>query len=261
MNSRQTAALINTNGVILYEGPSMIDGAPIVVIAVGFKSGSTNSKTGAMIQTYILRSDVHPVEAIATRLDSSICGGCVHRGTLDRATGKMVGRSCYVQVGKGPAGVWKCYARGGYRVATADELAELGAGRLIRLGSYGDPAAAPAPMWARLVSRAAGYTGYTHQWKSARLRDVTAFCQASCDSVADLERARGLGLGTFRVAPIGAGAEAGEIVCPASAEAGKSTTCDACRMCDGTGRNIVIQAHGNGAGYVARRAALPTLQA
>ena len=32
--------LPNTNGVILYEGPSMLDGAPIVVIAVAFVLGS-----------------------------------------------------------------------------------------------------------------------------------------------------------------------------------------------------------------------------
>jgi hypothetical protein len=220
-----------------------------------------NVKTGGMLQTYILRADLHPMEAIATRADSSICGGCPHRGTLDKVTGKMVGRSCYVEVGKGPSGVWKCAVADGYPTCPPHLLGDLLAGGLLRLGSYGDPAAAPAPMWARAVARVAGYTGYTHQWKSARLRDVTTWCQASCDSVADLERARGLGLGTFRVAPVGAEPLAGEVVCPASAEAGKVTTCDQCRMCDGSGRNVVIQAHGNGKGYVARRATLPTIQA
>ena len=31
----ETRQAINKNGVILYEGPSLIDGAPIVVIATG----------------------------------------------------------------------------------------------------------------------------------------------------------------------------------------------------------------------------------
>ena len=35
------------NGIILWEGPSLIDGAPIVVIATGIKRASRNAKTGA----------------------------------------------------------------------------------------------------------------------------------------------------------------------------------------------------------------------
>ena len=39
-------------GYVIYKGPSLLDGAPIVVIAV---IGSGNTKTGDMVQTYILR--------------------------------------------------------------------------------------------------------------------------------------------------------------------------------------------------------------
>ena len=35
---------------------------------------------------------------------------------------------------------------------------------IIRLGSYGDPAAVPIEIWDNLCSVAANYTGYTHQW-------------------------------------------------------------------------------------------------
>ena len=86
-----------TNGVVLYEGPSQIDGAPIVMIAVGLLQGSTNTKTGAMVQTYILRQDMPPIEAVKTGADESICGGCTHRGD---GTGKK--RSCYVTLIHGP---------------------------------------------------------------------------------------------------------------------------------------------------------------
>ena len=41
-------------GIILWEGKSELDGKPIVLIAIDH---SSNSKTGDMVQTYILRSD------------------------------------------------------------------------------------------------------------------------------------------------------------------------------------------------------------
>ena len=50
---------------------------------------SRNPKTGPMVQLWILRADVHPMEAISTGTDSSICGGCKHRGANGRE------RSCY----------------------------------------------------------------------------------------------------------------------------------------------------------------------
>lgn len=46
-------------GFIFYRGFSPVDGAPIVGIAV---LKSKNTKTGNMIQTYILRVDVHPID-------------------------------------------------------------------------------------------------------------------------------------------------------------------------------------------------------
>ena len=70
------------NGYILWEGASLIDGAPIVVIATGFASRSTNRKTGGMVQTYILRRDIDPVSAVQSGDDASICGDCPHRGIV-----------------------------------------------------------------------------------------------------------------------------------------------------------------------------------
>ena len=49
-----------TTSAIIYEGPSLIDGGPIVVVAIVSKR---NRKTGDMLQTYIQRADVPPVEA------------------------------------------------------------------------------------------------------------------------------------------------------------------------------------------------------
>src|ERR1700686_2282782 len=96
------------NGVILYEGPSLLDGAPIVAIATGLNSKSTNRKTGAMVQTYILRANVSPTEAVASGGDKSICGDCRYRGTRGKR------RTCYVNVGQGPNAVYRAYRGGRY---------------------------------------------------------------------------------------------------------------------------------------------------
>lgn len=66
-------------GFVVYDGPSAIDGERIVVIVCALER-SRNAKTGHMVQTYILRADMHPIEAVRTGADVSICGGCKHRG-------------------------------------------------------------------------------------------------------------------------------------------------------------------------------------
>lgn len=242
------------NGVVLWRGASLIDGAPIVVIATGLKSGSSNRKTGAMVQTYILREDVSPLDAIASGADASICGDCRHRGTVrDGKAG--YGRTCYVNVGQGPLGVWKAYKRNRYpdivapgqRASYTGELAAVGAGRIVRLGTYGDPAAVPAEVWFALTSRATGRTGYTHQWRTTPA--LRTLCMASVDTEAEAAEARAAGWRYFRVAmPSSLARLEVEAICPASAEAGKKLTCAQCLAChgaDGHSRgNIVIQAHG-----------------
>lgn len=251
------------NGVVVYEGPSRIDGAPIVVIATGLKGSSRNAKTGGMVQTWILRQDVSPPDALRQGLDKSICGGCEHRPK--RHDGKhWFGRSCYVNVVQGPNTVWKAYRAGKYPKATVSELADIFAGRLVRFGSYGDPAAVPLVYWQVMKQAAQATTGYTHQWKAERLRDTLSVCQLSADTAEDVASARALGVGSFRVKRPEDATLPGEIVCPASAEAGKVATCASCRMCDGvSGNNVVIDVHGIGAKQFSPRKgrALPVLAA
>ena len=134
-------------GYILYEGPSMIDGAPIVVI-VNKIDGSDNAKTGAMVQTFIIRSDVAPTEALRFGADVSICGDCEHRPILARETGKP---PCYVNVGRSVRSVFEAYKRGRYERADAATIARAVAGLLLRIGTYGDPFAAPVKYWRALV--------------------------------------------------------------------------------------------------------------
>mgnify|MGYP006893315565 CR=1 FL=1 len=238
------------DGVILYKGPSLLDGAPIVVIATGFKRASDNVKTGGMIQTYILRSGVSPTVAIKTGDDASICGDCLHRGAGDGS-----GRTCYVNVGQGPLAVWRAFRAGKYPhvddVEFCGSWLTLFRGRKVRLGTYGDPAAAPTRLWALVTGHgmvgpgASGWTGYTHQWRTRP--DLQPYCMASVDTIADTREAQLAGWRTFRVAlPNAAARILNEVICPASAEAGKKLTCSACMACSGGNRrgSIVIQAHG-----------------
>lgn len=233
----------NPNGLILWEGRSMLDGAPIVVIATGLKRGSRNGKTGAMVQTYVLRQDISPVDAVKTGADASICGDCPHRG------GGFNGRTCYVNVGQGALVVWRAYRRGIYaKAAEAADVRRVGAGRMVRLGTYGDPAAAPAAIWQDLTAEASGWTGYTHQWRDLRAEPLRSLVMASADCPEDALQAHSMGWRTFRVTRTAAEPNVGrETTCPASAEAGHKLTCEACGACTGaTGRkgSIRIVAHG-----------------
>jgi len=52
---------------IIYQGPSLLDGFPIVAIAT---YSDRNTKTGKVLQTYIIRSDLSPLRGkqVWTRL-------------------------------------------------------------------------------------------------------------------------------------------------------------------------------------------------
>ena len=237
-------------GYVIYDGPSMLDGERIVAIVVGL-AGSRIVKTGAMIQTYIIRPDVAPIEAVRAGLDVSICGGCKHRGNGDGEE-----RSCYVTLVHGPHNVYKAFLRGIYPAATPVDVGEIIAGRMVRLGTYGDPAAVPFPVWQALVARAAGHTGYSHQWRTLT-EAWSRLVMASVDSVEEMDEAHERGWRTFRV---GAEPVRGvEINCPASEEAGKRAQCVDCLLCMGTTsrspRSIQIAPHGTGAKYAMEMAA------
>jgi len=225
-------------GYILFEGPSLLDGGPIVVIAI---VKSSNRKTGDMVQTYILRADLSPLDAVKVGNDSSICGNCPHRGIEGK------GRSCYVNLGQGPLAVFKAYKAGNYpKVSPINPTFQASVkGRKVRLGTYGDPAAVSRLFWNAVLQGADGWTGYTHQWRTRP--DLQNLCMASCDTLQDYESATKAGWRTFRVRLESLPLMEREIACPASEEAGKRTTCDSCGLCKGTAaaaRNIAIVAHG-----------------
>ncbi len=236
-------------GIILWQGKSLLDGERIAVIATGIFGKSENVKTGDMIQTFIIRRDIHPMLARRLGKDYSICGDCKHK---EQST-------CYVNLCHGPIGVFHALVDGSYRHMQDGDL-DLFKDRNVRIGSYGDPAAAPYEVWDKICKAAKGFTGYTHQWNNKktdpRLKNI---CMASVDSIdgylKEYEKARALGWRTFRVFADDKGIDIwntqqyNEVVCPASKEAGTRTSCDKCGMCGGwsssTVKNVLIMHHGD----------------
>ncbi len=232
-------------GIILWSGKSLLDGERIALIATGVFGKSTNRKTGDMIQTYIIRRDVHPMTARRMGDDKSICGDCKLRETS----------ACYVNLCHGPIHVFYALVDGSYKEYEDSDL-ELFRNRNFRIGSYGDPAAVPFEVWENICKVSKGFTGYTHQWKTCDQR-LKNLCMASVDSIdgylKEYDNAKELGWRTFRVFADDKGKTVydvkldREFVCPASKEAGVKTDCEHCKACGGfsskTTKDVIINLH------------------
>ena len=222
---------------IIYKGPSLLDGAPIVAIAT---YSDRNTKTGKVVQTYIIRADMDPRDASKTGADFSICGDCPMRGepTTDPTRKIAKGRKCYVNIGQGVLIVYKSYVAGVYQEGSARDM---GRGRFVRVGTYGDPAAVPSEVWDELLAECETWTAYTHQkpWRP----DIA---MQSADGYPEAVAHWKAGRRTFRViADLGQLDHANEALCPASKEAGRRVQCTACKLCRGSSKakSIAIVEH------------------
>lgn len=237
---------------IIYKGKSLINNDNIVVIAV---SNSKNSKTGNVIQTYILVDNEYtPNQNVYSLKDEAICGNCIHR--------RGTGGSCYVNIGQGPTQVYKAYKKGTYKFNPVQAQQES-RDRIVRLGTYGDPAAVPRYVWDNLLKYSAGHTGYTHQWNNSNIESIADIVMASADSEKDRIAAKKKGYRTFRIRKENEPLMKKEFICPASEEGNKRKQCFECKACNG-GYNTnkgdpVIITHGilktrfrksNGLGYM-----------
>jgi len=222
-----------SNGYVGYDGPSTIDGEPIMAIVTGVKNRSDNPKTSDMEQVWIMRSDIDPVTAARDGKDASVCGECWHRPVNAAEHGVA---PCYVTLFQAPGRIYKTTYPTGSKTRGVPR----------RLGAYGEPAALPYDVARTLAKGGDGnYTGYTHRWRTAdqRFREL---CMASVDSPEEQAQAQAMGWRTFRVRKATEPLLPGEITCPASKEAGHRTTCNKCLLCAGTSKqakNIAIIEH------------------
>jgi hypothetical protein len=235
------------NGAVIYDGPSRIDGNPIIAVLV-FKSD--NGKTGNMGQVHIIRSDMHPIEILKQNEDGSICGDCPLRYVLNPKTGKLE-RICYVNVGFGPAQVYKQFKLGNYPHMTPELagaiLREMKRG--VRLGAYGDPAAVDVDIWVRLLESCGTFhTAYTHQWREPFFQpELLKYAMASIDDINTVEILQELypDARWYRLLKSESDElRPNEIICPSKDVNGKRRVqCKDCKLCAGTSlraRNIAI---------------------
>lgn len=236
------------NRVTLYRGPSNYNKQPIVVIATGLTKGSKNSKTGDMVQIYILAdTGEKPSDALYKSGNStSCCGDCKHDqwGT------------CYVNVGQGGNMVWGAYARGNSPMYNRKKHGDIFKDKIVRFGTYGDPAMVPMKVWNPILDQCAGHTAYTHQWNKAWAKPYQSFCMASVDTQAEYDNAKALGWRTFRVRPQSEAynpTNKRETVCPASEEQGYRKQCETCLLCNGGNAKVDVVIAVHGTGYKSRR--------
>jgi len=251
-------------GFLVYEGPSVLDpSVPIAVIVNRVFGNATNVKTGAMAQSFIIRTDMAPNVAVKTKQDHAVCGCCPYAGN----------NGCYVSI-KMVCSVYAAYKRGSYKRVSPKAVGTLAAGLVeigmldgFRAGSYGDPAAAPVEVWEQMilpVREAGGKTsGYTHQWTpkyayQGRTADprFRPLVMASAHGMVDTAVANADGWRTFTT--FGSAEELKDVprmtMCPASKEAGFRLTCATCggqSACNGRRdltdkrANVGIVVHGN----------------
>ena len=264
-------------GFVFYEGPSLIDGQPIVGIAT---YGTKNAKTGDLVQTWIMRSDVNPLAAASTGADQSICGSCPLRGRIEDSAQRTKksskldtstvnrGRGCYVPIQNAPRQIYASYRQGAYPQLTQEGQAVLAvlSGRGLRYGSYGDPVAIPIKHWDRLLRYCTGKAvpGYTHQWRNRKFARWSKRIMASTHSFAENQLAQAMGWRTFRTLAAVTELANNEFICPASLEGGARVTCENCGACNGrrdasdVRHSVAIVAHG---GPAQRRSALRAIEA
>lgn len=224
----------NPTGYTLYEGPSVLNGEPIVAVLV---IHSKNAKTGNMMQTYIMDARDNPVETSWLGRDESVCGLCPARHSLDG--------HCYVVLGHGPQMVWKAWQRGRYPSITRRHLRKL-QGRALRLGTYGDPAAVPFRVWKPLVDISGTHTGYTHQLHHPHFDDrLLQVCMVSTEDDRSSQALQTRGVRTFRAKHPEDPLLDGEILCPY--ESATDIQCIDCGLCSGSDSkapSIAIDVHG-----------------
>jgi hypothetical protein len=237
------------NTFIIYDGPSKLDGGPVVAILT---LTSTNKKLvknkSKLAQVWFLRKDVDPIKASRLGLDKSICGDCAFMGTpnFEKESGQADNRGCYVLLYMRPNSLFKAIPN--LQKISIQEASQLVKGLVLRIGAYGDSGCIDSKLLDPLVKVSKKHLGYTHQWKNPKAGCSTAQTMASVESLKDAITAQKAGYRTFRVITDIKQKADNEILCPASDESPAITNCSKCGLCNGSTsksfKNIAIVAHG-----------------
>ena len=223
------------NSYVVWEGASLIDGSPIVLILTGFVNHTSNRKTGRILQSWVIQKKIVPTEAAKRGLDRGICGDCPMK--LSKI------RSCYVNL-LPVNNIHRKYVAGTYPKFSKNEIEVLKRYRYpIRIGSYGDPTAVPFDVWEPIILASGKHTGYTHNWLECN-ESWKQYLMASVQSLSEARIAQNKGWRTFRIITPDAPLSENEILCRHTED--DIIKCEFCMLCDGKSSkpNIADKVHG-----------------
>jgi len=223
------------NSYVVWEGASLIDGSPIVLILTGFVNHTSNRKTGYLLQSWILQQEFAPTFAASRGLDQGVCGSCPLKLS-------QIG-SCYVHL-LPINNVYRKYVAGNYPKLGKNEIEVLKHYRYpIRIGSYGDPTAVPFDVWKPIILASGKHTGYTHAWRNCE-NSWKQYLMASVQSLAEARIAQSQDWRIFRIIAPDAPLSDNEILCRHTED--DRNRCESCMLCDGKSSkpNIADKVHG-----------------
>ena len=212
-------------------------------VVVNFQFTTVNSKTGNLVQNYILPAEWIESDAkMSTLSDKAVCFECPHS--------KEKESTCYVRKGQSEMGLSSKVRS--LRKLGLDNIPELSPeieadllqaieGKGIRFGSYGEPILLGEELVGKITRKAKFWTGYTHQWHKNNW--AKNYFMASVESERLAEASHKLGFRSFYV---GQTDSKNFVTCPASKEAGQKTTCENCKLCMGTqskAKSVTIKPH------------------
>lgn len=224
-------------------------------------SGSSNVKTGDVPTAWV---------GLTKAACRESCRGC---SMAPRDVGGD--GSCYSHSGSpaiAHASIRKAAARGQDRSLTAALRNASRSARMVRLSAIGDMGRMAKDAADHIVDtiKAAGLAvvGYTHHWREEAPREAwRGRLMASVGSLAEADEALAQGWRAAAVVPADHPTRsttpggAPVVVCPAQVAeaAGRTLTCNACRLCDASrsGPVIAFREHGNGVRLRDKAAAAP----
>ncbi len=225
---------------IVWRGASLFTGKPIQVVLTGIDLKTANGKTGPKVQASIISQKWNPTRAYGTPRERDICGDCPLAGPYKT-------RTCYVRFLAFRLGENKHK----YDVTSLHEAASSVAGKPVRIGAFGDPAAVPYEAWATLLEKVPRWTGYTHAWAKCDQR-FKRILMASVETREQYHAAHASGWRTFRALLPGFDLYRDEILCPYETSRVRCVDCGLCAGMNCGAKHIAIYSHGSGGGKLAR---------
>lgn len=206
-------------------------------VRIKYTFGSTNDKTGDVIQQWITPADWErdtQKEKIDVTDSTSVCNDC------------PLMKTCYVKKGHANMGLKSGAKSRNFKQAMETDLLKAFTQEFVRFGAFGEPVLAGAEATRKITNVAYNWTGYTHQWRNDEHLWSKKYFMASVEDAEAKQQANDKGYRTFRVGKSTDEILPDEVLCPASKEAGRKVTCKQCGLCKGASiqaKNVFIVKH------------------